>query len=137
MLERVDFPITKAQISDFILGKEYTNFLTLGQVIGELTDAGLITAQSIRNRTHLAITNEGKETLQFFENQINNSIKADIDAFFRENEIHLRNEVSILSDYYKSTSGEFEAHLVAKEKGVTLIDITITGRRRTRKSINI
>ena len=106
MLERVDFPITKAQISDFILGKEYTNFLTLGQVIGELTDAGLITAQSIRNRTHLAITNEGKETLQFFENQINNSIKADIDAFFRENEIHLRNEVSILSDYYKSTSGE-------------------------------
>lgn len=126
MLERVDFPITKAQISDFILGKEYTNFLTLGQVIGELTDAGLITAQSIRNRTHLAITNEGKETLQFFENQINNSIKADIDAFFRENEIHLRNEVSILSDYYKSTSGEFEAHLVAKEKGVNLIDITIS-----------
>ena len=126
MLERVDFPITKAQISDFILGKEYTNFLTLGQVIGELTDAGLITAQSIRNRTHLAITNEGKETLQFFENQINNSIKADIDAFFRENEIHLRNEVSILSDYYKSTSGEFEAHLVAKEKGVNLIDIPIS-----------
>ena len=126
MLERVDFPITKAQISDFILGKEYTNFLTLGQVIGELTDAGLITAQSIRNRTHLAITNEGKETLQFFENQINNSIKADIDAFFRENEIHLRNEVSILSDYYKSTSGEFEAHLVAKEKCVNLIDITIS-----------
>lgn len=126
MLERVDFPITKAQISDFILGKEYTNFLTLGQVIGELTDAGLVTAQSIRNRTHLAITNEGKETLKFFENQINDSIKTDIDGFFRENEINLRNEVSILSDYYKSTSGEFEAHLVAKEKGVNLVDITIS-----------
>lgn len=126
MLERVDFPITKAQISDFILGKEYTNFLTLGQVIGELTDAGLVTAQSIRNRTHLAITSEGKETLKFFENQINDSIKTDIDAFFKENEIHLRNEVAILSDYYKSTSGEFEAHLVAKEKGVNLVDITIS-----------
>lgn len=126
MLERVDFPITKAQISDFILGKEYTNFLTLGQVIGELTDAGLVTAQSVRNRTHLAITNEGKETLHFFENQISDSIKTDIDAFFKENEIHLRNEVSIISDYYKSTSGEFEAHLVAKEKGVNLVDITIS-----------
>ncbi len=31
-----------------------------------------------------------------------------------------------MSDYYKSTSGEFEAHLVAKEKGVNLIDITIS-----------
>lgn len=126
MLERVDFPITKAQISDFILGKEYTNFLTLGQVIGELTDAGLVTAQSIRNRTHLAITSEGKETLRFFENEISDSIKTDIDAFFKENEIHLRNEVSIISDYYKSTSGEFEAHLVAKEKGINLVDITIS-----------
>ena len=34
--------------------------------------------------------------------------------------------MSILSDYYKSTSGEFEAHLVAKEKGVNLVDITIS-----------
>lgn len=126
MLKRVDFPLTKAQISDFILGKEYTNFLTLQQVIGELTEASLITAQSIRNRTHLSITKEGKETLKFFENQIGDSIKADIDDFFRENEIDLRNEVSILSDYYKSTSGEYEAHLTAKEKGVNLVDITIS-----------
>ena len=126
MLKRVDFPLTKAQISDFILGKEYTNFLTLQQVIGELIEAGLITAQSIRNRTHLSITKEGQETLKFFENQIGDSIKADIDDFFRENEIDLRNEVSILSDYYKSTSGEYEAHLTAKEKGVNLVDITIS-----------
>lgn len=126
MLKRVDFPLTKAQISDFILGKEYTNFLTLQQVIGELTEAGLLTAQSIRNRTHLSITKEGQETLKFFENQIGESIKADIDDFFRENEIDLRNEVSILSDYYKSTSGEYEAHLTAKEKGVKLVDITIS-----------
>ena len=126
MLKRVDFPLTKAQISDFILGKEYTNFLTLQQVIGELIEAGLLTAQSIRNRTHLSITKEGQETLKFFENQIGDSIKSDIDDFFRENEIDLRNEVSILSDYYKSTSGEYEAHLIAKEKGVNLVDITIS-----------
>lgn len=126
MLKRVDFPLTKAQISDFILGREYTNFLTLQQVIGELTEAGLLTAQSIRNRTHLSITKEGQETLKFFENQIGDSIKADINDFFRENEIDLRNEVSILSDYYKSTSGEYEAHLTAKEKGVNLVDITIS-----------
>ena len=56
MLTRVDFPLTKAQVGDFILGKEYTNFLTLQQAIGELIDAGLVTAQSIRNRTHLTIT---------------------------------------------------------------------------------
>lgn len=126
MLEKVDFPLTTAQISDFILEKEYTNFLTLQQVIGELTDDGYITAQSIRNRTHLAITAEGRETLNFFENQIGAGIKADIDDFFKKNEIDLRNEISILSDYYKSTSGEYEAHLTAKDKGINLISITIS-----------
>ncbi len=126
MLSRVDFPLTKAQISDFILEKEYTNFMTLQQVIGELTDAGLITAQSIRNRTHLLLTKDGTQTLHFFSNDISNSIKQEIDDYFRANEITLRNEVSILSDYYKATSGEYEAHLVAKDKGINLIDITIS-----------
>ena len=126
MLDRVDFPLTKSQIGDFILEKEYTNFLTLQQVIGELTDAGLITAQSIRNRTHLSITREGRQTLNFFGNQINEGIKTDVNLFFKENEITLRNEVSILSDFYKSTSREYEAHLIAKDKDINLIDITIS-----------
>lgn len=126
MLNRVTFPLTTAQISDFILEKEYTNFLTLQQVINELTDAEMISTQSIRNRTHLAITEDGKETLHFFQNRISDAIKTDINNYFRENEYALRNEVSILGDYYKSTSGEYEAHLVAKDRGIKLIDITLS-----------
>lgn len=126
MLNKVSFPMTTAQISDFILDKEYTNFLTLQQVINEITDAGLISAQSIGNRTHLLLTDEGRETLRFFENRISDAIKHDIDTYFRENEFAIRNEVSILADYYKSTSGEYEAHLVAKDRGIKLVDITLS-----------
>ena len=126
MLNRVTFPLTTAQISDFILEKEYTNFLTLQQVINELTDAEMISSQSIRNRTHLAITEEGRETLNFFQNRISEGIKTDINNYFRENEFALRNEVSVLGDYYKSTSGEYEAHLVAKDRGIKLVDITLS-----------
>lgn len=126
MLDRVSFPLTAAQISDFILEREYTTFLTLQQVINELTDAGMITSRSIRNRTHLAITDEGRETLTFFQNRISDAIKNDINSYFRENELSLRNEVSVLGDYYKSTSGEYEAHLVAKDRGNKLVDITLS-----------
>ena len=108
MLQRVDFPLTKAQISDFILEKQYTSFLT------------------IRNRTHLSITKEGRQTLDFFSNEISDTIKEEINTYLKENEMTLRNEVSILADYYKSTSGEFEAHLTAKDKEVTLLDIIIS-----------
>lgn len=126
MLNRVNFPMTTAQVSDFILGKDYTNFLTLQQVINELNETGLISSETIRNRTHLSLTDEGRETLQYFENRISDTIKQEINTYFSENEYSLRNEVSVLGDYYKSTSGEYEAHLVAKDRGIVLVDITLS-----------
>ena len=124
MLDRVNFPLTNAQVSDFILEREYTNYLTLQQVINELLDARMITSRTILNRTHLSITPEGRETLHFFQNRINHGIKNDIDSYFRENEYVLRNEVSVLGDYYyRAGIGEYEAHLVAKDRGVSLVDI--------------
>jgi len=127
MLDRVTFPMTNAQVSDFILEREYTDYLTLQQVLNELVDAQMISSETIRNRTHLAITPEGRETLNFFRNRIHYAIKKEIDTYFRENEFTLRNEVSVLGDYYyRAATGEYEAHLVAKEKGVSLMDLKLS-----------
>lgn len=126
MLSCVDFPLTKAQIGDFILEKEYTDFLTLQQTINELIDAGMITAKSIRNRTHLSITQEGLETLNFFRGKLNEGVRKDVNEYFRQNKIALRNEVSVLANYYKNVSGEYEAKLVAKDNGADLVNITLT-----------
>lgn len=126
MLNRVSFPITPAQISEFILEKEYTNYLTLQQVIGELSEANMIHSQTTNNRTLLTITQEGRETLSFFENRISDTIKAEILMYFRDNEFDLLDEVSVQSNYYKSTSGDYEAHLVAKERGANLIELKLS-----------
>lgn len=127
MLEKVSFPMTKTQICDFILEQEYTTFLTLQQAISELLDTSLIEGETISNRTHLKITEEGHNTLNFFSNRLSKAIKNDVDSFLLENEFELRNEVSILSNYYKSAaSGEYEAHLLAKEKDITIVDIKLS-----------
>ena len=126
MLNRVSFPITTAQTSDFILERDYMNFLTLQQVISELTEANMVSSKTVRNRTHLSITEEGRSTLNFFDNRVSDAIKEDINNYFLEKEYSLRNEVSVLGNYYKSTLGEYEAHLTVKEKGVRLVDITMS-----------
>lgn len=126
MLNRVSFPLTKVQVGDFILEREYTSFLTLQQVFSELIDAKLVTAKSIRNRTHLLLTDEGKETLQYFENRISDTIKAEINSYFSENELELRNETSVIGNYYKSTNGEYEAELIARDKGIELVNLKIS-----------
>lgn len=126
MLDKAAFPLTKTQISDFIQEKDYTNFFTLQQVFSELIDTELVNALTIRNRTQLSVTDEGRETLRFFGNRISDGIRQDIDTYFQEKEIELRNEASVQGNYYKSTSGEYEAHLSARDRGITLVDITLS-----------
>lgn len=84
LLNKVSFPLTMAQVSDLILEKEYTNYLTLQQVINELAQAGLITAKTLVNRTHLQITEEGRNTLSYFENRISDAIKTDIGEYLKK-----------------------------------------------------
>lgn len=126
MLNRVDFPLTQSQISDFILEQEYTNYLTLQQAISQLAEAGLVQTHHTRNRTVLSITQEGKDTLGHFKGRISAAIKKDIDAYFKEHSLELRNQVSVTSTYYKTTNGEFEALLSARDHDTTLVEIKLS-----------
>ena len=108
MLDRVTFPLTQSQISAFVLDKGYTNYLTLQQVISELIETNLVAAHTTLNRTQLTITQEGKDSLGYFEGRISDAIKTEIRQYFKENSLELRNEVSVVSNYYKTTNGEYE-----------------------------
>ena len=47
ILDRVNFKMTRSQLSGFILEKEYTNFMTLQQVFSDLQEAELIRADTL------------------------------------------------------------------------------------------
>ncbi len=126
MLDRVTFPLTRAQISDFILEKTYTDFLTLQQAIAELEEENLITTNSLRNRTYLMITDEGRETLAFFGSRIHHGIKEEVDQYLQSHALELRNEVSVQAVYRKSAKGEFVAEVTATENGSKLISLQLT-----------
>ena len=111
MLSKVDFPLTNAQISDFILGKGYTTYFTLQKALSELTESGLIREETTHNRTLYHLTEEGDESICFFENKISDAIKK---------------EVSVKSDYYRNTNGEFSVHCQVIEHAMPLIDLTVT-----------
>ena len=126
MLDKVAFPLTQSQISEFILDKGYTNYLTLQQVIAELIETNLITAHTTLNRTQLTITEEGKDSLKYFEGRISDIIKKEILDYFKENSMELKNEVSVVSNYYKATNGDYEAVLNAKDGDTTLVEIKLS-----------
>ena len=126
MLDHVDFPLTNTQISNFILEKEYTTYFTLQQAINELISAQLIRTESTHNNTHYYITPAGQETLSYFPDKISPAIKEDVLTYFAENSITLKQEISILSDYYKTTGQEYAVRCQIREKERSILDLTLT-----------
>ena len=126
MLKRCEVNLSKSQIYDFLLEKEYTTFLTLQEVFSELASSSLINEKTMANRTYLELTPDGEETLKFFDNRINPSIRQQIDEYLKANSMKLRDESSIQGDYQKTSENEYTAHLIAKENGQSLVEIKLT-----------
>ena len=74
MLKKVDFPLTNAQISEFVLDQEYTTYFTLQQAISELVEAGLIRMETIRNTSQYYLTEDGDMTLGYFTQRTSTAI---------------------------------------------------------------
>ena len=126
MLDRVDFPLTNSQISDFILTKEYTNYFTLQQVLAELVETDLAEENTVRNSTYYQMTEKGKETLNYFGHMVSAAIHEDMDKYFKDNAIALRDEMSVKADYYENNHEEYSVRLRVMEKDSALIDLTLS-----------
>lgn len=126
MLKQVNSPLTSAQLSDFFLQHEYTNYFTLQQALSELAESGLVRTESTHNTTRYEITREGEDTLRFFGKNISPAIVADMDQYLKENRFRIRNELGTTADYYKSTNQDYIVHCEVREGRETLIDLNLS-----------
>lgn len=124
MLERVDFPLTESQISQFILDKHYTKYFDFQIAIKELIEIDFIKPTQERNHSLYEITEHGKEAIELFEFKISDPIKMDILDYLKAEKISLRNESAISSDYYPSYD-EYIAQCSIKERNQTLLEIKV------------
>ena len=126
MLDKVDFPLSNTQLTDFFFEHEYTDYFRVQQVISDLLDAELIRTESTHNNTHYYITAAGKETLNLLKDKISDAIELDIINYFAENKLELRNDNSIIADYYRTPNRDFAVRCQYRQKDTNLIDLTLT-----------
>ena len=126
MLNKVDFPLTTSQISEFILDEGYTSYFKLQETLAELSDSGLIRKESTHNRTLYHLTENGAETIHFFNRNLPPAIRRDIDEYLKEKQFDLKEEASVKSDYYMTQTHEYEVRCRIEENGSNLIDLKLT-----------
>lgn len=126
MLDKVTFPLNNAQISDFMLNKEYTTYFVLQQAISELVDSNLIKEETFKSTTQYHLTEEGRNTLEFFGNKISSAIIEDIHSYLSEKKMELVNEVAAVADYYKSTNNDYTVECRIREKNSDLVTLSLS-----------
>ena len=130
MLDKVDFPLTNTQISDFFLEQEYTDYFRVQQVLNDLADSGLIRTESTHSNTQYYITAAGRETLGFFRDKLTDAIEHDTIAYFEKNKMALRTVNSIIADYYKTPNQDYAVRCQFRVDDTNLIDLTLTVKNK-------
>ena len=126
MLDKVDFPLTNGQISEFILDKEYTTYFTLQQAISEMVEAGFIREEATHNRTLYHLTEEGSTTIQYFKSNISPTIRHEIDFFLDEKSYELKSEVGVRADFYPTNNGDYHVRCQIYEGEAPLMELTLS-----------
>ena len=126
MLDRVDFPLSNNTISGFILETGYTDFATIQQVLGIIQDDGLINVESSRSNTCYTLTESGREMLEYFGGKISDEIKKEVNDYLTRNRYELKQAANVISEYYRTTSGDYSVHCCIKENNSSIIDLPLS-----------
>ena len=125
MLRNSSSPITNSEISEFILDREYTNYFHLQQALSELEETELIEKRTISNTSYYSLTEDGKNTLTYFENDISQAIRTEVLQYLAVRGASTRNQVKAPADYYINNQGEYVVHLQLLQKGSSVIDLSL------------
>lgn len=126
MLEKVNFPLSNSQITNFFLDKEYTTYFHVQQTIHELMESNLLSEKKIGNSICYVATEEGQKTLSYFEKNMSDEIRLEINSFLKENDYEMRNENSLKAEYYRTPEHEYVVQLQVREKDIKLINLELT-----------
>ncbi len=125
MLDRAEYPLTTTRITDCILEKDYTNYFTVQETIKDLVSSDLVITKKTHSNTLCRLTEEGRKTLHFFSDKISPEIKEEINAYFIEHKVLLREEASLYADYYRAAGSGWDVRCTVKNSDVSLLNLTL------------
>jgi len=123
IVNRLDFPVSKAQITDLILENNLMNYFTLQQYIDELTSSGFLLYKDIDGSNRLCISEKGKNVLELFVDRISPARYEIADNYITDHWEIIKKELTVSADYTIEGKNNFIVSLKATEKDRLLMDI--------------
>ncbi|MCC8168496.1 MAG: DUF4364 family protein [Clostridiales bacterium] len=127
MLSKAEITLTDTQFTDFFLENDYLDYFQVQNALHDLTDAELIISIPTHSNRQYRLTRAGKESLSFFREKITKQIAESVEAFFSKHQIEIKEQNSMIADYYKATGGSYAVRCQAiRDDGTPVVDLTLS-----------
>ncbi len=126
MLDLVEGPLATDQLSEFLLKQDSGDYFTFRQLLDEMISSNLIKTETTYNRTLYRITSTGKNTLKYYNDHIPDDVRKDIISYLMDNEVEIKEILTVYSDFYKSTDGNYNANCQIREHNMTVVNLTLS-----------
>ncbi len=125
LLSKVESSLSNAQLVQFFLDKEYTDYFSIQQVISDLEDAEFIRAENTHNNTLYYLTQEGEHTLQLMRDKLTPAIEEDIINYLGDINLAIKIDNALTADYDKAVGGGYIVHCKFIQNKQVMLDLTL------------
>jgi len=127
LLDKIDMPMTNAQITDFFVSENLLTYFELQQLLAKMVDDTYLEKYVDSNTARYTVTDTGAQTLELLEKRVPQPARSKINTFISENRRLIKKAYEITSNYfYDHQTGEFIVKCGAYDGDTTLMEIAIS-----------
>ena len=126
LINKMSMPLSNSEICLFALEKDYMDYFSLQQYLGELVDSEFLEVTKENNTMMYTITDEGLDVLSYFINHISDKHKNEINVFVNENKGRIRAEYDITANYFPEINNDFLVKCgICESDGTSLMELSV------------
>ncbi|MCL2398284.1 MAG: DUF4364 family protein [Defluviitaleaceae bacterium] len=127
LIEKMDLPLSRSQITDYIREDDYMDYYTLQQSLADMVDGGYLDVTTDNNNTIYTITDEGLQTLEYFEEHIPLNIRSKINQYIKENRKDIKRSFENTATFFPNAENdEFMVKCGVYEEARVLMELSIS-----------
>jgi len=124
-LDSVDFPLSNAIISKFMLEQGYADYFKIQTAFSELEAENFISSSGTHKTTYYEINEDGKKALDCFYGDLSKDLKEKITAYLKSNYKDILEALSTVSDYSQTASNDYLVTCQLKERNSLLASLQL------------
>ena len=125
ILNRIEIPLTNAQITEIFMKNDILDYFSHQQYILQLKESRLIESSAEKGIEYYSLTQNGSLALEYFNNRIDENAKASLDSYIAQNKEDILRDREVKADFKKDKYGEFDVILQILDNKIPYMKIEL------------